>query len=295
MITIENALLKDKLYFYKKDVDKWGGLTAQFSYIFDKQPFTLLSCINEEEGLYTLPVNAITGVRALSVTNLTDERVWEKLTYEFEINSSLRPEQQAVVDTFKSGRELKSGILQAPCGWGKTYTICSLIHHANVKTLVIVHTRLLFYQWVKVLLELISNVKVGRVGDGLYEINDITVAIYKSLNNNLEEMKDYFSLTIVDEVHLCPAEVFSSTLNSISAKVRIGMSATPKRRDGKHIFLPDYFSGFMVRAKDSRQIKSPRVETVYTDVPFHIINPKKRLGACINQTMFRFSVYRIDC
>ena len=49
-------------------------------------------------------------------------------------------------------------------------------------------------------------------------------------------------MILVDEAHLCPAEMFSSALNSLNAKIKIGISATPKRKDGKHVFLADYFS-----------------------------------------------------
>ena len=44
-------------------------------------------------------------------------------------------------------------------------------------------------------------------------------------------------MILVDEAHLCPAEMFSSALNSLNAKIKIGISATPKRKDGKHVFL----------------------------------------------------------
>ena len=68
------------------------------------------------------------------------------------------------------------------------------------------------------------------------------MGIYKSVYNNLSSLRDSFSLVLVDEAHLCPAELFSTALNNLSAKVKIGITATPKRKDGKHVFLADYFT-----------------------------------------------------
>ena len=101
--------------------------------------------------------------------------------------------------------------------------------------------------------------KIGRVGDGLCDIQDITVGIYKSVYNRRDELSENFSMILVDEAHLCPAEMFSTALNSLNAKIKIGISATPKRKDGKHVFLADYFSPFMVEARDPRKLQDPVV------------------------------------
>ena len=48
------------------------------------------------------------------------------------------------------------------------------------------------------------------------------------------DLKNSFSMILVDEAHLCPADMFSTALNGLNAKIKIGISATPKRKDGKH-------------------------------------------------------------
>ena len=76
-----------------------------------------------------------------------------------------------------------------------------------------VHTKLLFRQWIEELEHQIPNLKIGKIGDGLLQIEDITVGIYKSVYNNLAQLRESFSMIIVDEAHLCPADLFSTALN----------------------------------------------------------------------------------
>ena len=52
------------------------------------------------------------------------------------------------------------------------------------------------------------------------------------LDNNIDSLKNSFSMILVDEAHLCPADMFSTALNGLNAKIKIGISATPKRKDG---------------------------------------------------------------
>lgn len=270
MITIKRTRIKDKIYFKDNDVDNLEALVAQFTYWNKTESFTSLTF--EKQNTTCLPSNTLSK---LNIENIIDERTWEKLDYSLEIESTLRPYQQDVVDKFKSGRSLKSGIIQAKCGWGKTYTACSLIEHANTKAIILVHTKLLFYQWIEELENQFPHSKIGRVGDSLLEIEDLTVAIYKSASNNINKLKDNFSLVIVDEVHRCPAATFSKALNNFSAKIKIGMSATPYRTDGKHVMLKDYFTDFLVIGEDPEACEETWVNIIQTDIPFPVRIPKK--------------------
>ena len=90
-------------------------------------------------------------------------------------------------------------------------------------------------------------------------------------------------MIIVDEAHLCPADLFSTALNNLNAKIKIGISATPKRKDGKHVFLSDYFSPFLVTAKDPRQVNDPSVKVITTDFRFPVIDPKRDWSRQINK------------
>jgi superfamily II DNA or RNA helicase len=164
-----------------------------------------------------------------------------------------------------------------------TFTGCEIISRNKTKTLVLVHTKLLFRQWIEELERQIPTAKIGKIGDGILDVQDITVGIYKSVFNNREALKDSFSMVIVDEAHLCPAEMFSTALNSLNAKIKIGISATPKRKDGKHVYLADYFSQFFVQAKDPRQLANPSVKIIKTDFSFPVIDPQRDWSRQINK------------
>ena len=101
--------------------------------------------------------------------------------------------------------------------------------------------------------------------------------------NRSKELTNCFSTVIVDEAHLAPADMFSTALNNLNAKVKIGVSATPKRKDGKHVYLSDYFSPFFVQAKDPRQLADPSVQIVKTDFRFNVIDPKRDWTKQINK------------
>ena len=90
-------------------------------------------------------------------------------------------------------------------------------------------------------------------------------------------------MIIVDEAHLCPADLFSTALNNLNAKIKIGISATPKRKDGKHVYLSDYFSPFIISAKDPRQVNDPSVKIVQTDFKFPVIDPKRDWSRQLNK------------
>jgi len=169
----------------------------------------------------------------------------------------------------------RSGLLQAQCSWGKTFVGTYLITQVQTKTLVMVHTKLLFRQWEEELYKQTNVTKVGLVGDGIFDPQDITIGIYKSVSNNAKELQDKFGFILVDEAHRCPAKTFSEALNNLNARIKSGMTATPFRLDGKHGLLPEYFTPFKVIGKEP-----PRVNTVYyniheTPYDFTYLDPKR--------------------
>lgn len=274
---VKDIILADKLYIRKEDVEDHDTLISLYTYDNGDE---FLSTIEENEKYYMVPSNSY---HKLDWDSVTDNRNFEQTKQDLVFAGKLRWEQQEVVDKFFKKGRARSGLLQAPCGWGKTFTGCEIIARNNTKTLVLVHTKLLFRQWIEELERQIPGIKIGKVGDGLLDLQDITVGIYKSVYNNRDTLTDCFSTVIVDEAHLCPAEMFSTALNSLNAKIKIGISATPRRKDGKHVFLPDYFSPFFVQAKDPRQLTDPAVQIVQTDFRFNVIDPKRDWSRQVNK------------
>lgn len=274
---VKKIVITDKIYINKEDIDDLGHLESLFIYHNGDE---ILSTIDVYEDYITVPSNSY---YKLEWEELEDKRNFSKLDYNLEFSGKLRPEQQEAVDKFFIKDRARSGLLQAKPGWGKTFASCNLIARNNSKTLILVHTKLLYNQWLKEIEAQIPNVNVGRIGDGSFTIGDVTVAIYKTAYNNLDRLRDTFSTLIVDEAHKCPADMFSHVVNNINAKIKIAITATPRRKDGKHVYLNDFFSQFKVAAEDLRAMAIPSVTIVSTDFKFAVIDPKRDWARAINK------------
>ena len=274
---VKHITITDKIYFKKADVEDRDHLLSLFTY---DNADEFLSTIDENDTHYSVPSNAY---YKLEWETIYDQRNFNTLGYQLEFKGKLRYEQQEAVDKFFIKDRARSGLLQAKPGWGKTFASCNLIARNNSKTLILVHTKLLFEQWLKEIALQIPNVVAGKIGDGHFTIGDVTVAIYKTAHNNLDKLRDEFSTLIVDEAHKCPADMFSTVVNNINAKIKIAITATPRRKDGKHVYLMDFFSQFRIAAEDLRDMAVPCVTIVKTDFRFVITDPKRDWARAMNK------------
>ena len=151
---------------------------------------------------------------------------------------SLRDYQENIVNTYMSSIQNNrgGGLLEVPCGRGKTICALSIISKLKTKTLVIVHKGFLLNQWVERIEQFLPGARVGRIQGQVCDIEDkdIVIGMLQSLS-----MKEYpyelfssFGLTIVDEVHHIAAEVFVRSLFKIVTPCMLGLSATMQRKDG---------------------------------------------------------------
>lgn len=277
--SLKNARISDKIYFTAEDLyeDADDIFYEYFNYKIGED-FASTWSTNEETNEISIPSGAFYKIDFEDVDDqrpLFDRRNWS-------FNGTLKTEQQQVADKiFKNGR-LYNGLIKAPCGWGKTFLGCYLIANNAKPTVIVVHTKLLAYQWYDALKALIPDVPIGFIGDGRLEPQDITVAIYKTLINNLDHLQRRFEVVMVDEAHLCPAEMFSQVVNGLSARTKIALSATPTRKDGLHIVLSDYFGPNRITAVDKARL-TPAVEVVRTDINFRIRNPARDWALGLNQ------------
>lgn len=276
-VKVKKIVIAEKIYISKEDVDDTQALLAAYTYNNGDE---FLSTIEEDDNYFLVPSNSY---YKLEWDTLEDNRNFAHLEHPTVFRGTLRPEQQEAVNKFFISGRARSGLLQAKPGWGKTFAACSLIAKNNSKTLVLVHTKLLFEQWIKEMSNQLPDIPIGKIGDGLFTIQNITVAIYKTAFNNIEQLKNSFSTLIVDEAHKCPADMFSTVVNNINAKVKIAITATPRRKDGKHIYLEDFFSTFKVIAEDSRTMAVPAVTVVPTDFKFTITDPKRDWSRAVNK------------
>lgn len=153
-------------------------------------------------------------------------------------NGALRDYQINIVEIYKKalGNNGGGGLLEIPCGRGKTVIALNIISQLKVKTLVIVHKGFLLNQWIERIEQFLPGARVGKIQGQVIDIEDkdIVVGMLQSLS-----MKEYpsdmfasFGLTIVDECHHISSEVFSRSLQRIVTRCMLGLSATMQRKDG---------------------------------------------------------------
>ncbi len=149
----------------------------------------------------------------------------------------LRDYQHHIVKVYKENAfTVGGGLLEIPCGRGKTVIALKIIAELKKKTLVIVHKGFLLNQWIERIEQFLPGAKVGRIQGQLIDIEgkDIVIGMLQSLS-----MKEYpetlfesFGLTIVDECHHISSEVFCRSLQKIMTQYTLGLSATMQRKDG---------------------------------------------------------------
>ena len=149
----------------------------------------------------------------------------------------LRDYQKNIVDVYvKSTKTSSGGLLEIPCGRGKTVIALNIISQLKKKALVIVHKGFLLNQWIERIEQFLPNARVGKIQGPVVDIEnkDIVIGMLQSLS-----MKEYpadlfnsFGLTIVDECHHISSEVFVRSLFTVLTKYTLGLSATMQRKDG---------------------------------------------------------------
>lgn len=130
-------------------------------------------------------------------------------------------------------------LLIAPPGFGKTAVAASVISERRVATLILVHKTVLLEQWSKRLSEYykIDIKSIGILGKGKKKLNGkLDVATLQSLKNRPELIENY-SQIIIDEAHHMPAVSFEIPLKRFKGKYVLGLSATPKRKDGMEAIM----------------------------------------------------------
>lgn len=125
-----------------------------------------------------------------------------------------------------------TGVLVLPPGVGKTVVAAALVARRARSTLVIVNRRPLLDQWraqLSIFLG-IAEKDIGQIG------SQIDLATMQSLARNEAHVDSLsrYGHVIVDECHHAAAVSFERVLARIPAKFVLGLTATPKRRDGHH-------------------------------------------------------------
>jgi superfamily II DNA or RNA helicase len=149
---------------------------------------------------------------------------------------ALRADQQAAITAWEKGG--CRGVIVKPTGTGKTEIALSVIARYLAPTLVVAPLRDLMYQWQRRIRKGL-DVDAGVVGDGRHEVWPITVTTYDSAWIHMKEIGNRFRLIVYDEAHHLPGPSQHESALDCLAPMRLGLTATPWRSDGRDRMLTE--------------------------------------------------------
>lgn len=172
----------------------------------------------------------------LSVDDQINVRLADNGLLEYQGNIPLYDYQKTAVEAM---RVVNCGILQSPCGSGKTQMGIALIALISRKALWITHTQDLLTQSKARAEQYFQAEIMGVITAGKVQIGShITFATVQTLSKlDLTQYRDTWDVVIVDECHRLagfPTQItmFYKVINSLAARYKYGLSATVHRSDG---------------------------------------------------------------
>ena len=138
-------------------------------------------------------------------------------------------------------------------------------------TLVLVHQEFFIDQWRSRIKMFMPDARVGIIRQNKCEYKDVdfSIGMLQSLAKDdgskyPKEIYDAFGVLINDEVHRVGSQTWSSIIPKFSAAWRIGLSATPTRKDGAQNVFFYHISNIDYKAETEAQIPGLRTLKVHS-------------------------------
>ena len=221
----QNLVFENPEYINRKRRGFWTGNTDQY-----------LSLYRVMSGVLVLPCGVGKHIRkyiqgATVSQDLADNRM---LNYPGEV--PLYNYQEPAVEAMQHAG---CGILQSPCGSGKTQMGIALAAKLQRRTLWVTHTQDLLNQSYNRAAQYFSESCLGKITAGKVRIGShMTFATVQTLSKlDLSQYKYTWDVIIVDECHRLagsPTSVtmFYRVMSNLAARCKYGLSATVHRSDG---------------------------------------------------------------
>lgn len=189
---------------------------------------------------------------------------------------------QPVRDTIEALRATEGAVMHMYCGFGKT-TCCNFVScNLKLKTLVLVHSTSLLEQWKQRIECFVTGASVGVIRQSTFDVTGRThvIGLMQSICK-----RDYpphsfasFGLTVIDECHHVCAENLSKCLQKAGSRYRLGLSATPFRKDGFTPFLFQAVGAISCTVDRDHTTQDMDVHAVQLDVGPEAVHYVRRAG-----------------
>lgn len=221
-----NLVIPNPEYADRKRRGLWTGNTPQYLWLYRVDGSDLI-----------LPVGVGKQIRGyLTENDHVSVQLADNGRLEYQGAIPLYDYQKPAVEAM---RGQSCGILQSPCGSGKTQMGIALAAALSRKTLWITHTQDLLSQSYERAAQYFPRETLGRITAGKAQIGShMTFATVQTLCRlDLEQYKNCWDVVIVDECHRLagsPTQVtmFYRVMNNLAARYKYGLSATVHRSDG---------------------------------------------------------------
>ena len=216
-------------YIKKEEKGKWMGNTQREIVLFERAGNRLYIPFGECQRVYRRFKNDITRL---------DVRICPLRARKYDSHINLYDYQENAVEAVLRA---KNGILVAPCGSGKTQMGLGAVARIGGKTLWLTHTVDLLTQSMNRAKQCfgLPSSEYGTITAGKVNVgNTLTFATVQTASNiDLSQYRDEWDCIIVDECHKAVGSptkmmMFYRVLSALSARYKIGLTATPYRADG---------------------------------------------------------------
>jgi superfamily II DNA or RNA helicase len=170
-----------------------------------------------------------------------DDRRVSTLGLVYEWNDDIKPRKyqaRAISSFMKHG----FGILKMPIRSGKTKTAAKIIHLIQQRTVFIVPSKTLFHQTIASLQECFPKERIGQIGGGKWDVQNINVATTQSLVSarsrkkpHYKELIERMGFIIFDECHHLTGKAWCQVMMDFKGRYRLGLSATPLLESRKEV------------------------------------------------------------
>ena len=257
----KNLVVENPQYYVAEKMGRWVGNIEKYLYLYETNGSNLVLPFGTLDDVWNKYINGKCEEYDL------DFATPQALNMVGDIK--LYPYQTSAVEGLKSA---KNGVLEAPCGSGKTQIGIGLIKALGQKALWVTHTTDLLKQSMERAKQYFDG-DFGTITDGKVQIGgDITFATIQTLSKlDLTQYNKEWNVVIVDECHRAagtPTKVmqFYKVLSHLKARHKYGLSATLDRTDGliKSVFA---LLGNIKYAIGSKEVDDKIIRAYHKAIP----------------------------